>query len=412
VSAPPPATGIALPQSAASAPAEEWSGGLQGREYAFLAVSLGALAWILPPLHLLSLAATVLAVYAVGRSRRPRNHKLAMLVPILVLFLAAKQRFPRPAVDVVLWGGAGLEAFFVLRAIDWAVSRPPRGLTDGLADRVGRYLLFLFFLPTLFAGPVATYRDFYRSYLPRRAASLPELRAHVAKILWGALKFLVLQAYVLGAATRARSLADAGATLGGILGPGALLWAYVCLYLLQLYLGFSGFCDVAIGVSRILGFRLYENFEGPLLSPSPVQYWKRMHVSAYRWLMTHVFYPYWRHDRVTLKVLTVFTASALWHVAIARKVTSDVVVQVFAALALYGLSVAVLLRLSSTPLGRRVATWREGRYGPLVLASQVGLTFVFTALVHQVFWAGMTGRPLGANVRLFRRLFLGVDVGP
>jgi hypothetical protein len=93
-------------------------------------------------------------------------------------------------------------------------------------------------------------------------------------------------------------------------------------------------------------------------------------------------------------------------------VTADVVVQIVTALTLYGLSVAVLLRLSATELGRRVSRWRSGRCGPVVWMAQVGFTFVLTALLHQVFWAGMTGRPLGANLRLFRRLFLGIAGGP
>lgn len=405
-----PATPMTVP-SLASARTPLWSGEIRGRESAVLGFSLGGLVWLLPPLHWLVFGATVMAVYGIGRSRYSRNQKLVMVLPILALFIAAKQEFPRPGIAHMLWSGVGLEAFFVLRSIDWAIGKPPKGLSDTFRDRIGRYLLFLFFFPTLFAGPVATYRDFYRSYVPWQTP-LPQLKAHVAKILWGGLKFYLVQGYVRGAAMRTRALADAGESLFGVFDPWVLLWVYVFLYLIHLYVAFSGFCDIAIGAARILGFQLYENFDNPLLSQSPIRYWQTMHISAYRWLMTHVFYPYWRHDRITLKVLTVFLASALWHIAVAKNISVDVVVQVFIALTLYGLSVALLFSLSRTVLGQLLTRARTGRYGYLVLLSQIGFTFVFIALIHQIFWAGMTGRPLKANVQLFRQLFLGFSGGP
>jgi len=384
-----------------------WDGALGAREYGMLAVSLAFVAWILPPAHWALFGLTAVAVYWIGVAPWGRNRRLLAALAVLALFAWASHRFPRPGVPLVLWGGLGLEAFFLLRCVDWAVSKKAGESAAVARHRPGRYALFLSFLPTLFAGPVATHRDFFRCYRPRSVLPAVELRAHLTKIAWGLLKFCLVAAYLRAAAAELRTLGESGEALLGLVSPWLCLWAYVCLYLVQLYVAFSGFCDIAIGVSRLLGFHLYENFDRPLLSRSPVRWWKTMHISAYRWLMTHVFYPYWEHTQIVRKILTVFLASGLWHLAVARVVNTDAALQLLLAVTIYGAAVAALIKLAPSRLGEAVRGVAATRAGPALALSQVTLTFLFMALVHQLFWAGMTGRPLAENVRLFQALFLG-----
>jgi alginate O-acetyltransferase complex protein AlgI len=92
-----------------------------------------------------------------------------------------------------------------------------------------------------------------------------------------------------------KTLADGiGALIGGTYdGNGALdtaiSWAAGLGYLAQLYADFSGYSDIAIGTALLLGIRIPLNFRLPLLAPSPVQFWRRWHISLALWLRDYLF---------------------------------------------------------------------------------------------------------------------------
>jgi len=156
----------------------------------------------------------------------------------------------------------------------------------------------------------------------------------------------------------------------------------------------SGFSDMAVGVSRLLGFQLYDNFDRPLLATSPLRFWQGWHVSAYRWLMTHVFYPSWEHRQVLLKIQTTFLASVAWHFSIAQRHDADAAVQLLCAGALYGFGVWAVAAVGR----RRAAGTAPMERGPasrlLRRIAATAATFVFISFVHLVFRAGLSGRPL------------------
>jgi alginate O-acetyltransferase complex protein AlgI len=93
----------------------------------------------------------------------------------------------------------------------------------------------------------------------------------------------------------------------------------VYLYSFQIYADFSGYTDIAIGCSRILGFDLTENFSRPYLSQSIKDFWQRWHISLTSWFRDYVYFPM-GGNRVSefrwhINVLTVFVLSAVWHAA-------------------------------------------------------------------------------------------------
>ncbi|HJP65969.1 MAG TPA: MBOAT family O-acyltransferase, partial [Actinomycetota bacterium] len=169
---------------------------------------------------------------------------------------------------------------------------------------------------------------------------------------------------------------------------------------------FSGFCDMAIGAARLLGVDVYENLDRPLLSRTPAEFWKRWNVSMYRWLMTHVFYPFWDHQRVTAKIVTVFAVSAAWHAAALRVLTVDSAVEMFLAMGLNCFGVLVTVWLAGSPWGARRRERSRGtrRIGGLL---GIGVTVLFMTLVFQLFAAGLAGRSLEQTGRLFHALLFG-----
>jgi alginate O-acetyltransferase complex protein AlgI len=379
------------------------------REYALAAVSLAALAWVLPPAQLAAYAGAVACGYFIAASPLPRNGKLGLVVAVLVGLLYLKHQFPRPATPLVLWGGVGLEIFFVLRLVDYVVSPYGKLLCARPRDRVAQYLLYLFFLPTLFGGPSVTFGDFYRSYEAGAGVRGRALLRNVALVGWGAVKFYALRPRFMGTSERLLAWGEAGETPYAFLDPHLSLWLYLVVWMVYFYVAFSGFTDMATGVARLLGYQLYDNFDDPLVARDPADYWKRWNISGRRWLIKHGFYPYWRHDRFTLKIMTTFWVSGLWHLAVAQSVNVDGAVQLFAAVSIYGAAVAIFslperrpaLQARLQAAGERIG--RPGRWA--VTGLMIALTFLFTAIIHQVFWGGMLGLPVERSLDLLRGLF-------
>lgn len=396
---PPPS---AVPARTAGAPV------LGAREYALAAVSLAAvvaLLALLSPVQLGLYAAVAACGYFIAASPFSRNAKGALVLAALAGFLYLLRQFPRPDIPFVLWGGFGIEVFFVLRLIDYAVSPHRRDLCLHPRDRVAQYLLYLFFLPTLFSGPSVTFSDLYRSYRPGTGHRGHALMRNAALVGWGATKFYVLRKPIEDVSDQLRAWGMAGETPYGWLDPHLSLWLHVCVWMVYFYVMFSGFTDMATGASRLLGFGLYDNFEHPFVARDPGDYWKRWNVSGRKWLIKHVFYPYWGHGQTTLKVMTTFWASGLWHLAVAPRVNADAAIQLFAAVSIYGAAVAVSAWVEGRSSQRAAGAprGRPARYA--VRGLGVVLTFLFTALIHQVFWGGMLGLPVARLLALLQGLF-------
>jgi len=71
----------------------------------------------------------------------------------------------------------------------------------------------------------------------------------------------------------------------------ASTWAAVAAYALQIYLDFSGYSDMAIGATRMLGVRLPENFDFPYAARNPSEFWRRWHISLSAWIRDYVYIP-------------------------------------------------------------------------------------------------------------------------
>jgi len=85
----------------------------------------------------------------------------------------------------------------------------------------------------------------------------------------------------------------------------------------QIYCDFSGYSDIAIGASRMLGFDLMQNFDNPYFSKSIKEFWRRWHISLSTWFRDYVYIPlggsYNGKNRTYLNLFIVFIISGLWH---------------------------------------------------------------------------------------------------
>lgn len=95
------------------------------------------------------------------------------------------------------------------------------------------------------------------------------------------------------------------------------LWLAMAAYYLQLYMDFAGYTNMALGVAKMIGFDLTENFRNPFLSKNVKEYWTRWHISLSTWLRDYIYIPLGGNRGGKLKkyrnILITFLISGLWH---------------------------------------------------------------------------------------------------
>lgn len=97
----------------------------------------------------------------------------------------------------------------------------------------------------------------------------------------------------------------------------AIAWLGAIAYTLQLYFDFSGYSDMAIGLGRMLGFRLPENFARPYSSVTVTEFWRRWHMSLSRWFRDYVYIPLGGNRHGSAKTYRnlwiIFFLTGFWH---------------------------------------------------------------------------------------------------
>lgn len=166
--------------------------------------------------------------------------------------------------------------------------------------------LYITFFPKVVSGPIVLWRDFSKQINDRKITLSFSYEA-VNRIMIGFAKKLIL--------------ADTfGACIAGI--PENCLdiqssWGVAVLYMLQIYYDFSGYSDIAIGISKLIGFEFYENFNFPYLSKSVSEFWRRWHISLGTWFKEYIYIPLGgsrkSRKRTVINLATIFVLTGVWH---------------------------------------------------------------------------------------------------
>lgn len=95
------------------------------------------------------------------------------------------------------------------------------------------------------------------------------------------------------------------------------MWLAIVSYSLQIYFDFSGYSDMAIGASRMLGITINSNFNLPYIAKSPSEFWERWHISLSSWMREYLYFPLGGNKkgkrRTYMNLLLVMVISGLWH---------------------------------------------------------------------------------------------------
>lgn len=148
------------------------------------------------------------------------------------------------------------------------------------------YCLFVLFFPQLIAGPIVRHADLITSI--RRMPLVPHLRS----IVEGLAFFCLGLAKKIIIADPLSGLADPVFEVAGSAPPDATsAWVALVAFGLGLYFDFSGYSDMAIGLSRLFGIRLPYNFASPYQSTSIIEFWRRWHITLSDWLRDYLYIP-------------------------------------------------------------------------------------------------------------------------
>ncbi len=170
------------------------------------------------------------------------------------------------------------------------------------------FTLFIMYIPHLFIGPISRYDDMKKTLLAKRKITANNIFDGLLRICWGLIKKFV----IAGRTAILISTISGSTEYSG----GYALLAMI-IYSINLYADFSGGIDIVLGVSKMLGIDLVENFDAPYFSQSIKEFWRRWHISLSSWLKDYVYIPLEGNRKGTLRkninLLITFTVSGLWH---------------------------------------------------------------------------------------------------
>ncbi|MCX7384450.1 MAG: MBOAT family protein [Alphaproteobacteria bacterium] len=201
-------------------------------------------------------------------------------------------------------------SFYTFTQIAWLVDA-----AGGRAGKAGgaEYLLFVTWFPHLVAGPLLhhgeTVPQFQRPATFRPTAEGIAIGASVFAI--GLFKKVVLADEIAPAA-------DALFATGAAQSAGFLAaWGGALAYTFQLYFDFSGYSDMAVGLSRMFGVRLPANFDSPYRATSIIEFWRRWHMSLSAFLRAYVYIPLGGNRRGRARqyvnLMATMVLAGLWH---------------------------------------------------------------------------------------------------
>lgn len=169
--------------------------------------------------------------------------------------------------------------------------------------------LYITFFPQLIAGPIVRYHDINKQIVAR-TITLDQFANGLERFIRGlAKKVLLANSF----AVVSDSIYQADFFSYG----GYIAWVAAFAYTLQIYYDFSGYSDMAIGLAKLFGFELLENFNYPYAASSITDFWKRWHISLTNFFRDYVYIPLGGNRkgklRTVLNRFIVFFTTGLWH---------------------------------------------------------------------------------------------------
>lgn len=283
---------------------------------------------------LILLVAVTLVTYAAGmlmgekdnsdKAQGKNNRKAIMIsgVTVLVLILGFFKY-----TGFLLETVKGVQAFLGLEQAGLVVSIAlPIGISFYIFQAIGyivdcyfgkiavekdyiRLALFISFFANVMSGPIERAGNMLPQFSNLKDFSYDRMRDGLLLMLWGYFQKIII-------ADRLSTLVN---TVYGSYEnySGTVLFVATIFYTFEIYCDFAGYSCIAVGIGKIMGIDIMENFKQPYLSLSIAEFWRKWHISLSSWLRDYLYIPLGGnrkgYARKLLNIMIVFAISGLWH---------------------------------------------------------------------------------------------------
>jgi len=198
-------------------------------------------------------------------------------------------------------------SFYTFQTMSYTIDiyrRKIDATTDFLA-----FAAFVGFFPLLVAGPIERATNFLPQFFVKHSFDYHKAVDGLRQILWGLFKKVVIADTC---AIYVNQIFEQSYTLSG-----STLVLGVVLFSFQIYGDFSGYSDIAIGLSRLFGFNPMRNFNFPYFARDIAEFWRRWHISLTTWFRDYVYIPLGGSQvskgKIIRNTFIVFLISGFWH---------------------------------------------------------------------------------------------------
>ena len=256
------------------------------------------------PILLASVVLNYAAAAEIADSSSEKARKIFLIAGVIfnILILAA---FKYTSFSKVLPLGI---SFFTFQGISYIVDvyRDRSVATKNFI----KVFLYIAFFPRLISGPIVKYHEIY-DQLDNPAVTDEKTVLGIERFIFGLAKKAILAFYLTKLADAAFNQAYSGQL------DFRAAWIGAICYALQIYFDFSGYSDMAIGLSYMLGYRIKENFNLPYAASSMRDFWRRWHISLSQWFRDYLYIPLGGSKKGKLRAainrMIVFLATGIWH---------------------------------------------------------------------------------------------------
>lgn len=196
-------------------------------------------------------------------------------------------------------------SFFSFQAISYLIESYLKISRFSLLESLSYFTFF----PKLLQGPIARFSEL------RSTLNHPNITSEHMFNGWVRFSFGLGKKVILadGLGIIANTVFELQPSL---ISPGTA-WIGIIVYTFQIFLDFSGYTDMAIGIAEMLGIFLPENFASPYTTSSITEFWSRWHITLSRWLRDYIYIPLGGNRgtqlRVIINIMVIFVLSGLWH---------------------------------------------------------------------------------------------------
>lgn len=198
-------------------------------------------------------------------------------------------------------------SFYTFQSISYLVDIYNRKIKS--ENSLVKYAMYVFMFPQLLSGPIVSYDDI-NGQLDKRKNNLQNI-------------FIGFKYFIVGLGFKVLLANRIGCLWNDILMIGIesistkLAWLSIIGYSLQIYFDFYGYSLMAIGLGKMIGFTLPDNFKTPYLSVSMTEFFRRWHITLGTWFRNYIYIPLGGNRKGKLRtifnLLVVWILTGLWH---------------------------------------------------------------------------------------------------